>query len=233
MTDPTASPPDPVTPHVHDLSSAVFRFDTKLWFEAPEYRASDPNDKEITYRRKANDNIYRTTGNPTNWNRFTTLAYYAMDDGMKFDKEWKNIDTDPTNIYRIIWYNYTYHTDRDMDIVPKLKAWATLISYPYLLAHDPGATDMNTMRYEFKDLPTNGEEDMEIENGSEWIPVPERGSARSRIKNNDTPQASITTNETGESTAPGFNHPPEEKNKPDTDSNSTNKRSSPSKPSHS
>ena len=101
MTDPTASPTDPVTPHVHDLSSAVFRFDTKLWFEAPEYRASDPNDKEITYRREANNNIYRTTGNPTYWNCFTTLAYYAMDDGMKFDKEWKNIDTDPTNIYRI------------------------------------------------------------------------------------------------------------------------------------
>ena len=99
MTDPTATPPDPVTPHLHYISSATFRFDTKLWFEAPEYGASDPNDKEPMYRRQANDNLYRSNGNATKWNRFTTLAYYALDDGIKFDKEWGKFDNEPLTMH--------------------------------------------------------------------------------------------------------------------------------------
>jgi hypothetical protein len=98
-----------------------------------------------------------------------------------------------------------------MDIVQKLKAWATQISYRYLLSHDPGAIDMNTMSYAFQDLLTHEEEDMDIENEGELIPVPERGNARNQNRNNgSTQQVSTTTNETGISTAPGFNNPPEE-----------------------
>lgn len=133
VTDPpTAPPPDPVTPHVHDLSSATFRFDTQLWFGAPEYGASDPNDNKVIYRRQANNNIYRITGNPTKRTRFTTFAYYALDDGMKLDKEWESIETDPLEIHRIIlWYNYMYqHIDRDMDVVPKLKNLTPVLTVP-------------------------------------------------------------------------------------------------------
>ena len=216
MTDPTANPPDPVTPHRHDLSSATFRFDTNLWFEAPEYGASDPNDKELIYRRQTNDNTYRTTGNATKWNRFTTLAYYALDDGMKFDKEWEKFETDPLIIHRIIWYNYMYHVDRDMDVVPKLNAWANQIAHPYLLEHEPASIDMDTMKYAYKDVLARSD-DMEIDNNmndGEWIPVTDRGGARNRNKNNGSQNVNNTNRETGISTAPGFNHPPEENSSP-------------------
>ena len=216
MTEPTANPPDPVTPHRHDLSSATFRFETNLWFEAPEYGASDPNDKGLSYRRQANDNAYRTTGNATKWNRFTTLAYYALDDGIQFDKEWENFETDPLIIHRIIWYNYMYQMDRDMDVVPKLNAWANQIAHPYLLEHEPESIDMDTMKYAYKDLPTKSDE-MEIDNNTndgEWIPVPDRSGARNRTKNNDTPNDTNKRTETGISSAPGFNHPPEEDQHP-------------------
>ena len=216
MTDPTANPPDPVTPHRHDLSSATFRFDTNLWFEAPEYGASDPNDKELSYRRQANDNAYRTTGNATKWNRFTTLAYYALDDGMQFDKEWEKFETDPIIIHRIIWYNYMYQMDRDMDVVPKLNAWANQIAHPYLLEHEPMSIDMDTMKYAYKDLPTQSDE-MEIDNNTndgEWIPVADRGGSRNRTKNNSPQNGTNKHIETGISDAPGFNHPPEENQHP-------------------
>ena len=216
MTDPTATPPDPVTPHVHDLSSATFRFNTKLWFEAPEYGASDPNDKGLMHRRQANDELYRSKGNATKWNRFTTLAYYALDDGMKFDEEWKKFDREPLTIHRIIWYNYMYHVDRDMDVVPKLNAWANQIAHPYLLEYDPTALEMDTMKYAYKDLPLQGE-DMEIDNESnegEWIPVTDKGKHRNQNKHIDNQNVKQKSNETGISTAPGFNHPPEENNTP-------------------
>ena len=216
MTDPTANPPDPATPHIVDISEARFRFDTKLWFEAPDFGASDPNDKELFYRRQANDNLYRSTGNPTKWNRFTTLAYYALDDGMKFDKEWEKIDTDPHMIHRIIWYNYMYHIDRDMDVVPKLNAWANQISHHYLLANDPDSIDMDTMKYAFKDL-TNQSENMEVDQTTkdgEWIPVPDKGGVRNRNKNNGAQQEHTPTLDTGMSSAPGFNLPPEETSRP-------------------
>jgi hypothetical protein len=214
MTDPTAAPPDPVTPHIHDLSSATFRFNTKLWFEAPEYGASDPNDKGLMQRRQENDELYRSKGNATKWNRFTTLAYYALDDGMKFDKEWTNFESEPLTIHRIIWYNYMYHIDRDMDVVPKLNAWANQIAQPYLLEHDPAALDMDTMKYAYQDLPMQGE-DMEIDDESsegEWIPVPDKGKNRNQNKQINNSSTQKKSEETGISTAPGFNHPPEEGN---------------------
>ena len=216
MTDPTATPPDPDTPPIYDISEARFRFDTKLWFEAPEFGASDPNDKELFYRRQANDNVYRNNRNPTKWNRFTTLAYYAMDDGMNFDREWEKIDNEPRTLHRIIWYNYMYHIDRDMDVVPKLNAWANLISHPYLLINDPESIDMDTMKYAFKDL-TNQSEMMEVDQTSkegEWVLVPDKGGIRNRNENNGTQQEKTPTVDTGMSSAPGFNLPPVETDRP-------------------
>ena len=71
---------------------------------------------------------------------------------------------------------------------------------------------------------------MEIEtesNEGAWIPVTDKGSTCNRNKHRDTPNAQQTSKETGISTAPGFNHPPEETNTPPQKQSTANKTSSP------
>jgi hypothetical protein len=98
--------------------------------------------------RNANDD----TSNPTNWNRYINPGYYAIMEGSMFDLIWTTQKANPMTLYQIIWYNYHFHVDRNMDIPAKLNNWATQIAHPYLSLHDPKSFDMDTIRNQWKDL---------------------------------------------------------------------------------
>ena len=184
MTDPTAIPPDPIPPKgfpIADLLSDSFQFDTTSWYDPPAFTSTNPNGMEDVARRNANQHVYRQTGSATTWNRYLTLAFYTLDDAANFDREWSNMATNPLTIHRMIWYNYLYHVDHELTIPPKLHSWATLISQPYLIAHDPGSLVMNTTHKSWAELQIQPES-MELDDTQqgEWIPVQPRGRSRDR-----------------------------------------------------
>jgi hypothetical protein len=139
--------PDPV-----NLNSQKFRFDTTEWHDPPPLAITSKTENEWIYRRKANDELYKQYGTATTWHRYITLGYYALNDGMQFDKEWQAMTDQPIKMHRIIWYNFLYQVDRDMDIAPKLNAWATKVSQPYLQKHDLPSLEMDTIRYTWKEI---------------------------------------------------------------------------------
>ena len=83
MTDPTAIPPDPVPLAgypVADLRSDSFQFDTTVWPDPPTFTPHDSDNIEEVARRNANQHVYRQLGSATTWNRYLTLAFYAVDE---------------------------------------------------------------------------------------------------------------------------------------------------------
>jgi hypothetical protein len=94
-------------------------------------------------------------------------------------------------IHRIIWYNFLYHVDRDMDIAPKLYAWATKVSQPYLEEHDIKLLKMDTFRKTWKEIQYEDSaiKSMDLNNyQGEWIQVsPSRGQTRTSNSNLSSP----------------------------------------------
>ena len=211
MTDPTAIPPDPapnLSSFTDDLSSAIYHFDTTVWNDAPPFVPRDSDGNEIVSRRNANHAIYRQIGNATAWHRYITLGYYAIDDCMVFDREWKTFGTKPLMIYQIIWYNYMYHVDRAIDIPPKLYAWATAIAQPYLQQNDPNSLEMETLLKDWAELKASS---MTPPRGShgEWIPVTPRGRRAKSRQDQASPSNHGNRNDRS-SSVPGFNLPPDD-----------------------
>jgi hypothetical protein len=105
-----------------------------------------PEEKEHLYKRRASDALYRQTTSSEGWQRYVTLGYFAVHDGKLFDQEWNRFEAVPVWIYKLIWYNYLHHIDRDMDIPPNfLSAYATQASQQLLQQHDPDSLQMETL----------------------------------------------------------------------------------------
>ena len=122
FSDPTTIPPD-------DDSS--FGFFTTQWIEPPPFDPKPSETDEERYARIFAETKYRHINDPTAWNRYCTLGRYAVS-GDAFNSAWKDFETDPIVIHSIVWYNYMYHFERQMDIPIKLQAWATKLSQAYL-----------------------------------------------------------------------------------------------------
>ena len=177
MSDGTGPPPFPHNPPASlDLQGPLFSFVTDEWADPPPIVTNKTDEHEITCMRNANDDIYCKLNNPTKWNRYINLGYYAIMEGSMFDLEWFLMSTNPIKMYRIIWYNFLFHVDRDMDIPPLLNEWATKVSQPYLKTHDPASLDMNTLHNRWKDLTFT--DTMEIDDNS-WTEVRTTSKSRS------------------------------------------------------
>ena len=226
MSDPTAIPPDPIPPTsfpVADYLSEDWQFETTVWHEAPAF-VSDNLDTEIVARRNANHAVYRQIGTATTWLRYLTLGYYAFDDAVLFDREWSKWTTDPTTIHRIIFYNYLYQVDRDIQISHKLDIWANKISHPYLLQYDPASTDINTTNYtwpKWEAWKNRKVVPMDIDDSADWSLVKPRGRSRNKSppinppsKFSAKPSPASTKNAIAKvrasSSVPGFNLPPDD-----------------------
>ena len=219
MTDPTAIPPDPSPPAgfpAEDFLSDAWQFDTTVWHDAPEFTSDDTADTKLVARRNAHHAAYRLTGTATTWLRYLTLGYYAFDDAALFDREWSKWSTDPTNIHRIIFYNYLYHVDRDIQIPPKLDLWATKISHAHLLQYDPDSTGVNTIYYSWPawlNWKHNTPSDrMDIDDQSDWNLVRPRGQSREKQTNATSPTMQSVPTQLKSSNDPPMSQPNPNKN---------------------
>ena len=91
--------------------------------------------------------IESTGGTPTAWYRYLQLGYFAFEDCSEFEEVWANLETDPLLLHQVIWYQFMYHMDRNIEISEKLQAWATEVSHAYLSYNDPSTFVINTKIY--------------------------------------------------------------------------------------
>jgi hypothetical protein len=181
----SAAIPPTHDPYMPDLQHTQLTFDTTEWVETPIHVSTDT---DANTRKTTNDEIYCSMHTAKEWHRYTILGYYAVEDGHDFDIEWRARTVDPLRLHRLIWYNYLYHVDREMEIPKKLNAWAMEISQPYIQAHQVAALSMNTLhqawaQISFEDEPMDdiGKDDA---NELPWqeVPLP-RGKQRQDSRN--------------------------------------------------
>ena len=58
--------------------------------------------------------------------------------------------TDPLKVHCMIWYQYTYHLDHNLNIPMKLLEWATRCSLLYLTNFSASALNLNTNKASWK-----------------------------------------------------------------------------------
>ena len=146
MTDPAASQaPDPSI--VTDDS--IFLFDTTEWIDPPLFVTELPETSPETNLRILGEKEYRDKSTPTQWHRYMVLGRYAID-GFTFDSLMDSINTEPKSAFCAIWYQYTYHLDRNMAIPPKLQQWAQHRAQPFLAKHAYATFQVDTLRAPWK-----------------------------------------------------------------------------------
>lgn len=110
MAEGMASPPAFFTFATADMNDPLYRFDATEWIDPPAIPLSDDPDyyQEKTYRRAANGSLYGQCALKSEWQRYVTLGYFAIDDGSVFEYEWSNLETKPLRVHRMIWYHYMF-----------------------------------------------------------------------------------------------------------------------------
>ena len=146
-TDPTASESSTGAPTADVASPSIDNtsdFSVSDWVAPPLFV---PHRDERTTQRAARqqaEHVYRARTTPTLWNRYLTLARYALI-GPDFDSDMEVFDSDPMKVHCVVWYNYIYHIDRNMEVPPKLEAWAIQRSEPYLRTEKASALTVDTI----------------------------------------------------------------------------------------
>ena len=187
-----------------DLSKPMFKFDRTDWMDPPVFKPIDQTLSDSIYRRRANDALYQQISSPAKWQKYVTLGYFAIDDGAFFDLEWSAREVNPTKMHSIIWYNYLYYIDRDIDIPTKLNAWATQVSQPYLINNAPQLLTIDTTRTSWKQTQQT-HTPMEIED-DQWTEVISEGKAKATKKRVSSLTRAAKKNPYT-NIAPGFNLP--------------------------
>jgi hypothetical protein len=123
----------------------LYGFHYEDWETSPLPTGPDLVSDEGRYCSSANANdAFRQYGNPSEWNRYLTLGYFALKDCGEIEKLRKNFDNDPLMMHRIIWYQFMYHVDREISIPVKLNEWAMIFFHGYLEHHDALSLAMDT-----------------------------------------------------------------------------------------
>lgn len=134
MTDESASADFPLQAPCVPPDDPTFAFDVSHWIDPPVFVTNLPETTPETNIRVLAENEYRTSTTPTLWHRYITLGRYAVD-GFTFDSIMEEGIIDPMKMHCLIWFQYVYHLDRNIDIPSKLQVWATTRSQPYLAKH--------------------------------------------------------------------------------------------------
>ena len=143
MIDVTAPPFSIAPPASPDPDNPDFSFETTDWLEPPVLSEviNDPTSSSVS--RSSLLNQYRALVNPTKWHRYLSLGFYLFPDGREFETIWNTQPVDWLQRHQIIWYSYQHHVVHQLDIPPKLFAWATQISQAFLIAHAPAFIDID------------------------------------------------------------------------------------------
>ena len=130
-----------------DPDNPTYGFATDSWVETPGFISLETeNNTERLYRRQAHADAFKQHGSPVAWNRFVNLGFYVFDDCSEFDGYWRQFVSKQTFCSKVVWYNFTYHLDRNIDIPPKLLAWATELARPHIDQVDPSFLSIDTTK---------------------------------------------------------------------------------------
>ena len=145
MTNETAAAVSQVSPSPSSYDDTIFDFDIEEWIDPlPLVPHKDTSSAELKRRQQA-EHVYRSkVENPTYWHRYLVLGRYALS-GTAFDTLMNHPAEQALKIHRVIWYNYAFHVDRNMECSPKLAAWAVQRSKPYLATNQPNALLIDTI----------------------------------------------------------------------------------------
>ena len=149
MTEATAAAVQEVTLSSSTSEDSIFDFTTTEWV-APALLVPHKDESSAeTKRRYQADHVYRSKTDPTKWSRYLTLGRYAMS-GPDFETLMHDQAIDALKVHCVIWYNFAYHVDRQLECSPKLEAWAEKRSKPYLTEQQPNALLVDTVATTWK-----------------------------------------------------------------------------------
>ncbi|KAI2495088.1 hypothetical protein MHU86_19443 [Fragilaria crotonensis] len=146
MTEGTAPLPFFASDNPPDVTASLFNFTIVAYVQTPALIERENESQAAIENRKVDDDSYRRSVSPTSWHRFTTLGFQATN-GKDFDMIWRDRNSNPLCFHRLVWYNYKSYVDRECNVNPKLHAWATNVSHPFLLEHSPESLEMDTERF--------------------------------------------------------------------------------------
>lgn len=129
----------------------IFDFDISTWIDPPVYVTNLPETTPESNIRAMAEMEYRKSTTPTAWHRYVTLGRYVVD-GFTFDSIMDEGSADPLKMYCLVWYQYAYHLDHEIDIPPKLQAWGTRKAQPFLATHAISAFTLDTKTTSWKDF---------------------------------------------------------------------------------
>ena len=99
--------------------------------------------------------------------------------GANFEAEWSQLPISWIICHKMIWYNYMYHIDREINVSPTLEAWTTPVSQPFLFYSDPSfLTVYTTAQCTWQEL--NVDTNMDTDDLSGWTPVGEKLTSSTR-----------------------------------------------------
>jgi hypothetical protein len=166
-----------------DPDSPDFGFAIDSWVESPPYVAAEGEENELKYRRLAHANTYKQTGSPVAWYRYITLGYYVYADCNEFESFRRQFVSKQTLCMKMVWFNFMYHVDRNLDIPIKLQNWATEVARPYLSKLDPVFLRIDTKMTNWQKLLANAlRMDAKENDDRPWTLVDTPKSAGSKVK---------------------------------------------------
>ncbi|KAI2490879.1 hypothetical protein MHU86_23702 [Fragilaria crotonensis] len=127
----------------------LFGFITKEWYDATSFEMKPPETDEEQYRRLADETVYRNSTSTTHWHKYAVLARHTVE-GPWFDDILQAFPTDPSQLHHLVWFNFMYHVDRQIDIPELLQSWAMSISNPFLAVHYPESLKIDTITTPWK-----------------------------------------------------------------------------------
>ena len=176
MTEVIASAVAPNRSGSPDPDNSLFWIATDKWLDPPLTASPNSSNDFVSTPRPFFLERYRSTATPFQWNRYIRLGFHTHLDGNEFDDEWTK---DPISLIqrnKIVWYNFMYYVDRNIDIHPLLENWALHVAQPYLFKHDPSFLKINTI-----DVPWSSASQLPIEidnDDEEWKTVGEANTSR-------------------------------------------------------
>jgi hypothetical protein len=135
-----------------DPDDPVYGFAIDQWAETPNYVAPQGEKPDVLYQRTANADAFKQHGSPVAWHRYVTLGYYVYPDCADFEVIWRQFIHKQTLCCKMVWYNFMYHVDRQIDIPSQLQVWATEVARPHLSQIDPSYLNIDTRLTTWKKL---------------------------------------------------------------------------------
>jgi hypothetical protein len=133
----------------HHYAKVLSTFACTKWIDPPTFvpphhatpeELTDRDQKEIQYRKVAN---------PTEWKMYLSLGRYVVD-GYIFQAIMQDFSLDPLQVYCLIFYQYSYHVDRLLELPPKLDAWTSKRAIPFLEKNKEHALNVDTTTESWK-----------------------------------------------------------------------------------